>query len=168
MGLHGELSADAVVVVDDDVGDAELVELFAAGEAGGTRADDGDLGLIDLRGSAVAFAGSLGQVVVGDFLHFLHAIHEGDANAFHHAIHEHFAGAAFADTAVHAALAALQTVTVDGETCLMQGGSDGVTLRSLHLLTLVFKGRNLPFGDVQDGMMCNRIHDSCSYIFDCC
>ncbi len=151
-----------------DVGDAELVELFAAGEAGRTRTDDSNLGLIDLRGCTVTFAGGLGQVVVGDLLHLLHAIHEGDADALHHAVHKHFAGTALADTAVHAALAALQTVTVDGETCLMQGCRDGVTLRSLHLLTLVLKGRNLPFGNVQDGMMCNRIHDSCSYIFDCC
>ena len=153
VGLHGELSANAVVVVDDDVGDAELVELLAAGEAGRTRADDGNLGLIDFRGGAVAFAGSLGQMVVGNLLHLFHAIDEGDADALHHAVDEHFAGTALADTAVHAALTALQTVAVDGEACLVQGRRDGVTFRGLHLLTLVLKGRDLPFGNIQDGMM---------------
>ena len=168
VGLHGELSADAVVVVDDDVGDAELVELFAAGEAGGTGADDGDLCLIDFRAFCGFDSVGFGKIVVGDLLHLLHAVDEGDADAFHHAVDEHFAGTALADAAVHAALAAFQAVAVDGETRLMQGRRDGVAFRGLHLLTLVFKGRHLPFGDVQDRMMQNRIHDSCSYIFDCC
>jgi len=90
---------------------------------------------------------------VGNLLHLLHAIDEGDANAFHHAIDEHFAGAALANAAVHAALAALQTVTVDGEPRLVQGRRDGVALRGFHLLTLVLKGRDLPFGNIQNGMV---------------
>ena len=153
VGLHRELSADAVVVVDDDVGDAELVELFAAGEAGGTRADDGDFGLIDFRGGGGFVGSGFGKIVVGNLLHLLHAIDEGDADAFHHAIDEHFAGAALADAAVHTALTALQTVTVDGEPRLVQGRCDGVALRGFHLLTLVLKGRDLPFGNIQNGMV---------------
>ena len=152
VGLHRELSADAVVVVNHDVGDAELVELLAAGESGGTRADDGDLGLIDFRGGDGLGVG-VGEIVVGNLLHLLHAIDEGDADALHDAIDEHFAGAALADAAVHTALTALQTVAVNGEARLMEGRRDGVTLRSLHLLTLVLKGRHLPFGNIQDGMV---------------
>ena len=94
-----------------------------------------------------------GEVVMGNFLHFPHTVSEGDADAFHFTVNQHFARAALADAAVHAALAALQAVAVDGESCLVQGGRDGVALRSLDLLTLVFKGRDIPFGDIQNGMM---------------
>ena len=139
VGLHVELAAHALVVVDDDVADTLFVEHLAAGQSRRTGTDDDDLGLVNLLGLLFRF-GALREVVLGNLLHLLHTVHRGDAYSLDDAVHQHLAGTALADAALEGALASVDAVAVDGKTSLVQGCSNGVALVSRHLLSV--KGKN--------------------------
>ena len=154
VGLHLELAADGVVVVEHQVVDARLVELFADGQAGRSGADDCHGGTVDLflvlqdGGGAVDHR----EALLSDAPDFPHAVDLGDADAADVAVDEHLAGAAFADAALHGALAVFQAVVVDREAGLVQGGCDGLAFLAADLLSFKYEFVEIFLGDIQDGM----------------
>ena len=63
-------------------------------------------------------------------------------------INNHFACATLADTAIEAAIATINTMAVDWETGLMQGGGNGVALAPMHLLTVIDEFHYLALRDI--------------------
>ena len=124
------------------------------GEAGRTGADDGDLGFIDLDALVVGGVRSVGgQVVGGNLLHLVDAVHQ------------HLAGTALADAAVHTALAPREAVAVDGEAGLVQRRCDGVALLRLYDLAFKFKGHFIARRDGEDRVTLNLIHNGKFWLF---
>ena len=164
--LHPELAADGVVVVDHEVIDPRLAELLADGEAGRTRADDGDGGLVHpLRRPGIR-GHDLGEAVGPGAVHLFHAVHLGDADAADVAVHDHFARAALADAALHRAVAVLQAVVVDGESGLVQGGGDGLALLSGDGMSFKDKRMQILLRNFEDRMLRNFVHvDVVSSVF---
>ena len=164
VGLHVELSADAGVVVDHDVADAEGVELLAAGEACGTRTDDGHLGLIDLHLARLRFLG-LGKHVgfVVDGAHFLDAIDESDADAADLTVDEHLTGATLADAAVEASVATVERVAVDGIAGLVKGCGDGLAPLTFDGLAFILELHKVFLRDVQDRVSFDFVHIECVF-----
>ena len=159
MGLHQELAADLVVVVQHDVVDARLAELFAHRQAGRTGTHDGHRGLEDALGSFRRLvAGNLGETLHAGAADALHAVHLGDADAADVAVHDHFAGTAFADAALHRTVAVFQAVVMDGEARLVQGGGDGLAPLALDLAAFVFKINEILSGNLQNRMRFYLVH----------
>ena len=159
VGLHIELTANAGVVVDDDVADAEGIELLTAGETRRTRTNDGDLGLVDFHFAGLVFL-RLGKDVglVVDGAHFLDTIDEGDADAADFAVDQHFAGTALADAAVEASVASVKAVAVNGIAGLVKGGGDGLAPLTFHGLAFILEFHKVFLRDVQNGVFFDFIH----------
>ncbi len=157
--LHVELTTDVGVVVDDDVADAEGVELLAAGETCGTGTDDGDLGLVDLHLAGLLLLG-LGKdgVLLVDAAHFLDAIDFGDADTADFAIDQHLAGTALTDAAVEASVAAVERVAVDGITGLVKGGGYGLAALTFDGLAFILEFHKVFLRDVQDRVFFDFVH----------
>ena len=155
--LHVELTSDTLVIVDDDVGDALLVESFATGQTGGARANDGDLRLVNFQRFLFGFF-RFGEIVLGNFLHFFHTVNRGDADTFHLAIYQHLACTAFADAASETAFAPVKAMAMYRETRLMQRRCNCITLITCYFFAVVLKNDFFGFGDVQNRMFCDSIH----------
>ena len=159
VGLHIELSADAGVVVDNDIVDAESVELFAASKSGRTGTHDGNGGfvyfMLDISVLRLKFGHCLVGVEHGDVFN---AIDGGYADTAHFAVDKHLAGTAFADTALQRAVAALQRMAVYGESRFVQRFGNGVALARLYFLSIVKKFGYLALRDVQNRVILNLIH----------
>ena len=159
VGLHQELAADLVVVVDHQVVDARLAKLLPDGQAGRTGADDGYRGLEDTLGRLGGLvAGHRGETLDAGAGDLLHAVHLGDADAADVAVHDHLAGAALADAALHGAVTVFQTVMVNRKSCLVQGGRDGLALLALDLAALEFEFLEVLCGHLQNRMGFYLIH----------
>ena len=157
VGLHVELSADAAVVVNHQIVDAQLVQLFAAGKSRRTRADYGHACLVDGDLPLEVFP-EFGLVVLGYFAHLVHIVNLGDADAADFPVNQHFAGSALADSAFQAAVTAVQTVTVDRMSGLMQGGCNGVAFCGLYFFSFKQKFDIFLFRNVQNGVRSYFIH----------
>ena len=164
VGLHVELTAYVGVVVDDDVTDAEGVELLTAGETCGTGTDDGDLGLIDLHLAGLrlfGFGKHIGFVVNG--LDFLDAINESDADTADFAVDEHLAGSALADAAVEASVKSVERVTVNGVSGLVKGGGDGFAALTFNGLAFILEFYKVFLWNVQDWVFLDFVHIEMSF-----
>ena len=159
VGLHVELATDAAVVINDEVGDAEGVQLLAASQSCGAGTDDCYLGLVDFHLALLGFLG-LGEDMdtAVHMAHLFHSIDKGDANASHLPVDNHFTGAALADAAVKTAVAAVDAVAVHGEPGLVESGGNGVALAALHLLSVIKKFNNLALRDVQNRVCFDSVH----------
>ena len=160
VGLHLELPADGVVVVDHEVVDACLVQLFADGQAGWPGTDDGhgrtiDLLLAVLPGGAAV---NQGETLLSDAADFPDAIDLGDADTADVAVHQHFAGTALADTALHGAFAVFQAMVVNRESGLVQRGGDGLAFLATDFLTFKDKFMEILLRDVQNRVGCYFVH----------
>ena len=115
VGLHVELTTYLAVVVDDDVVDAEGVQLLAASQSGRTSTNDSHLSLIHfhLARRLRAYLGHLALSAI-DAADFLHAVDFGDADAAHLSVDKHLAGPALANAAIQASVAAIQAMAVNG------------------------------------------------------
>ena len=100
-----------------------------------------------------------------DVPHLLDAVDQRDADAAHLSVDQHFAGTAFADAAVEASVATVETVAVNGKTGLVKGGGDGIAFRGFNFLTFILKTRHLPLGNVDNRMMQNGTHSFQFLIF---
>ena len=164
MGLHVELAADAWVAVDDDVADAELLQLFAAGQPGGAGTYDGHRGLVDLQSVGFLLAlrwlkGHSRKVgLVSYDAHLVHAVDRCDADAAHAAVDQHLAGSAFAYAAFERTVAAAQRMAVHGVASLVQRFGDGVAFVALNFVSFKHEFDNLGFGDVQNRMGGDSVH----------
>ena len=157
VSLHVELATDTGVVVDDEIVDAEGVELFAAGEACGAGTDDGDLGLVDFDFARLRVV-DRGQVFFVQLTDFVDIVDRCDADATDAAVDEHLACAALADAALEAAGATVDAVAVDRKTGLMEGGGDGVAFATLDFTAVEDKFDDIGLRDVENGVAFYSIH----------
>ena len=63
MGLHQELTADLIVVVDDQVRDLVPVQLFTSRKTRRSGADDGNGGFINIQGYLFCYGNPLRGVI---------------------------------------------------------------------------------------------------------
>ncbi len=165
VGLHIELAADTRIAVDDEVVDAKSIQLLAAGKTGRTRADNGDLGLVDLHSLSRLlrtfwrFESNTRKVgFVGDSTHLADTVNSSDTDAAHATVDQHLAGAALADAALKGAVAALQRVAVDGESRLVEGLGDSVTFAPLDGLAFKKEFDDVGLRDVQNRVFFDFVH----------
>ncbi len=125
VGLHQELAADTVVIVDHDIGHLVAVQLFPGGQSGRTGANDSHGGTVNFYCGVPVNGHPVRCMIMGDFFHFLHPVDAGYADPLHLAVDQHFAGTAFTDPAFEAALAVTEAVTVHRIAGLVEGSGDG-------------------------------------------
>lgn len=88
----------------------------------------------------------------------MNIVDRGNADTADATVDEHLASAAFANTALQATWFAVEAVTMDRETGLMQGGSNGVAPTSLYSVTIKKKLDNFRLRNVENGMVFDSIH----------
>lgn len=161
VGLHIELAADAGVIVNHQIVDTESVELLAAGEAGGAGTNNGHLGFVNLH-IARLLGNDVGNFVDGRLyvVHFMYTIDKRNTNTAYLAVDHHFASSTLADAAVEAAVATLNAVAVDGETCLVESGGNGVAFATLDWLTIINEFYNLALRNVEDWVLIDFEHSA--------
>ena len=157
--LHPELPADGAVVINHEVVHPGFPEFLPHGESGRTCADDGDRGLVDFLGRIGGRRGfHVVETVFPGAVYLLYAVHLGDADPADVAVHDHFAGAAFADAALHRAVAVFQTMVMDGKSGLMQRGGDGLAFLAVNGLPFELKCVQVFLRDVQNRMLRDLVH----------
>jgi hypothetical protein len=158
MCLHEELSTDAVIAVNDNVGYIVFFQLLPGGQAGRACSDNRDFGPEDLCGFVFEERARGRFMVARYFVYLFYAIYLCDADSFDLAVDEHFAGAAFADSAFKASISVFEAVAMDGETGLVESGGDREALLADDFFSLVFE--NCHFGRlyVEDGVFVYFVH----------
>lgn len=151
VGLHKELPADLVVVIDDDIGYIVLLEDFPGCKTGRPGADDGNLAAIDI-GPGIDIGGNEGRmVVIGKLADLLHPIHLGDTYPPHLSVDQHLACTALSNTAFQAAFTFAQAMAVHGKASLVKCCSYTKSLITSDLLPfkeeiVLFDGRDIEYG----------------------
>ena len=149
MGLHVKLATYAAVVVNYQIVYSKGIELFTTCQTRRTSTNDSHLRFIyfNFTWKLCTDFGNLVDTGI-DMVHLFDVINQCDADSFNLPINNHFACATLADTAIEAAIATINTMAVDWETGLMQGGGNGVALAPMHLLTVIDEFHYLALRDI--------------------
>ena len=158
MGLHGKLSANLVVVVNYNIFNAMLVQLFTNRKPCRTGSNNNNLCFIHPYRIILFIINNRWRIIFGYFLNLFYPVNCCNTDAFDLPINQHFAGATFPNAAFEAALTIFEAVAVHRKSGLVQRGSDRKTFFAVNRLSVKPEILFFACANIKNWVFFNLVH----------